>query len=287
MAKSRIRSVVTVAVVLAGLQGSVLQGQVDTQALKGLEVRPKVEVSIFQRSHVVTAALDIYVKITNLTQEDIFVKNVQVIMPGTFVAARANSDLQGTSQDLSNQKLKPGYQRLVPIRIPQPQLSWLTPIRNRQLLAFVPGEYDLSAVVTYTVEPPVDSQTIEIAKITLEPPLSSLIWGGVLGAVLLALFMGVYDYSRPDSPRKVWDTLKKAVTISVAGAVSASIALLLLQRLKGVELPINLTITDFYGGVVIGLFSYKIGDWLHKELVDGGTADSVAKPPSPETKGTE
>lgn len=277
----------TVAVVLAGLQGSVLQGQVDTQALKGLEVRPKVEVSIFQRSHVVTAALDIYVKITNLTQEDIFVKNVQVIMPGTFVAARANSDLQGTSQDLSNQKLKPGYQRLVPIRIPQPQLSWLTPIRNRQLLAFVPGEYDLSAVVTYTVEPPVDSQTIEIAKITLEPPLSSLIWGGVLGAVLLALFMGVYDYSRPDSPRKVWDTLKKAVTISVAGAVSASIALLLLQRLKGVELPINLTITDFYGGVVIGLFSYKIGDWLHKELVDGGTADSVAKPPSPETKGTE
>ena len=68
--------------------------------------------------------------------------------------------------------------------------------------------------------------------------------------------------------------------ISVAGATSASIALLLLQRLKGLELPINLTITDFYGGVVIGLFSYKIGDWLHKELAEGGTADSVPKTPA-------
>jgi len=286
MAESTIRYVVTVSIVLACLQGGLLQGQVDTQALKGLEVRPKVEVSIFQRSHVVTAALDIYVKITNLTQDDIFVKNVQVIMPGTFLAARANSGLQGTSQDLSNQKLKPGYQRLVPIPIPQQQLSWLTPIRNRQLLAFVPGEYDLSVVVTYTVEPPVDSQTIEIAKITLEPPLSSLIWGGVLGAVLLALFMGVYDYSRPHTRRKAWDTSKKAVTISVAGAVSASIALLLLQRLKGLELPINLTVTDFYGSVAIGLFSYKIGDWLHKELVEGGSADSDAKAPSAAVKGT-
>jgi hypothetical protein len=271
---------VTAALVLAGLQGGFLQGQVDNQALMGLEVGPKVEVSVFQRSHVVTSALDIYVKITNLTKNDIFVKNVQVIMPGPFLAAHTNFDLQSTSQDLTNQKLKPGYQRLVPIQIPQQQLGWVTPIRNHQLLAFVPGEYNFSVVVTYAPDeiPPVDSETIEIAKITLEPPLSSLIWGGVLGAVLLALFWGVFDYSRQGSPRNTWNTLKKTAVISVAGAVSASIALLLLQRLNGLELPINLTVTDFYGGVTIGLFSYKIGDWLHKELVEGGTQDSVPKP---------
>lgn len=132
--------------------------------------------------------------------------------------------------------------------------------------------------------PPADSQVIEIAKITLEPPVSSLVWGGVMGSVLLALFMGIYDYSRERFSRKTRDMLKKFLTISIAGATSAAIALLLMQRLKGLDLPINLTVTDFYGGVVIGLFSYKIGDWLHKELLESGTADSVVKPSSTEAK---
>ncbi len=280
MRKSRIKCVVTAAVVLAGLGGTFLQGQIDEKALAGLEVRPQIAVSISQRSRVVTAPLDIYVQVTNLTKSDVFVKNIRVLMPGAFIAARGDLAAEGIVVELGSQQLKPGYQRLVPIPIPQQQLSWLTPVRNRQLLTFIPGEYDVNVVVTYNVPPEPDSQTIQIAKITLEPPLSSLIWGGVVGAVLLALFMGVYDYSRRESSRKAWESLRKAAMISVAGATSASIALLLLQRLKGLELPINLTITDFYGGVVIGLFSYKIGDWLHKELAEGGTADSVPKTPA-------
>lgn len=105
-----------------------------------------------------------------------------------------------------------------------------------------------------------------------------------MGSVLLALFMGIYDYSRERFSRKTRDMLKKFLTISIAGATSAAIALLLMQRLKGLDLLINLTVTDFYGGVVIGLFSYKIGDWLHKELLESGTADSVVKPSSTEAK---
>ena len=39
------------------------------------------------------------------------------------------------------------------------------------------------------------------------------------------------------------------------------------RRLQGIQLPVNLTVADFYGGVVIGLFSFKIGDWLQSKLM--------------------
>jgi len=281
MRRTRITCAVASAVAIVSLWGGLLQGQVDRQALAGLQARPQVAISISQRSHAVTAPLDIYVQVTNLTQSDIFVKNVRVLMPGEFAAARANQGLEDTTSDLSDQQLKPGYQRLVPFTISSQRMNWLTPVWNRRLLTFVPAEYDVSVRVTYNVPPErPDSQAIATAKIILEPPLSSVLWGGVAGATLLALFVGVYDFSRQGPSRKFWNALGKAVTISAAGSVSAAIAIILLQRLKGLELPINLTVTDFYGGVVVGLFSYKIGDWLHKELLGGGTPDSSEKVPS-------
>ena len=166
------------------LGGTFLQGQIDEKALAGLEVRPQIAVSISQRSRVVTAPLDIYVQVTNLTKSDVFVKNIRVLMPGAFIAARGDLAAEGIVVELGSQQLKPGYQRLVPIPIPQQQLSWLTPVRNRQLLTFIPGEYDVNVVVTYNVPPEPDSQTIQIAKITLRatPKQSDLGRSGGRGA---------------------------------------------------------------------------------------------------------
>ncbi len=269
----------TLLVALVGLPCA-LEGQVGQEALKGLRTGPKVTVSVSQRSHAVTAAVDIYVQVANLTESDVYIKKVEVLMPGEFVSAREAKDWTNPSTDLSDQHLKPGYQRLVPFAIPHQQLKLLTPLFNRRLLAFVPADYDLRAVVSYQIPPEPQAQVIEVAKITLQPPLSSLIWGGVLGAVLLAVFVSVYRFLRqsPQGHKDLWNAMKGAVGISAGGAVSAIIALLLLQRLKGLELPINLTVTDFYGGLVVGLFSYKIGDWLYKELSGESTLDTRTNP---------
>lgn len=268
--------------VFVGLPGAI-QAQVGREALEGIKKGPKVTVSVSQRSNAVTAPLDVYVQITNLTDTDVYIKKIEVLMPGEFVSVRADSKWTNPSSELTDQHLKPGYQRLVPFSISHHPVSLFSSLFNRRLLAFVPAVYDLRVVVTYQVPPEPASQATEVTKITLEPALSSLIWGGVLGAILLAVFVSVYRYVRPfpQNQPSVRKSIKEAVVIASGGAISAVIALLLLQRLKGLELPVNITITDFYGGLVLGLFSYKIGDWLYGQL----SADRSSNPNNPVTPG--
>jgi len=85
------RKVFIIAVLIVALDsvlGSVAEAQVGTEALKNLQTRPQLVVSISQRSRAVTAALDIHVRIANLTNSNIFLKKVDVYMPGEFRAAR-------------------------------------------------------------------------------------------------------------------------------------------------------------------------------------------------------
>ena len=60
----------------------------------------------------------------------------------------------------------------------------------------------------------------------------------------------------------------------MAGSICAIIALILLRRVEAAALPVNLTITDFYGGIVLGLFSYKIGDYLYNSFFGRDDVDN-------------
>jgi hypothetical protein len=268
--------------------------QIGKDTLKGLQARPTIAVTVSQRSTEVTSPLTVYVRVSNLTEADMVVKQVTLDLPAEFVAARAPAPVpesdRGTvsssdvttdrkayaalgdiSQILNKPDLGPGFERTVVFRIPPHPISWVTPFMNLHLLTFSPGVYDLLVLTKYEIPTLHESELPEITKIELTPPLNSIITGGILGAVLLALFVGAYRFRRYVDSYTVTAVAKEIIILAFAGAITATIAIVLLQRLKGVTLPITLVVADFYGGVVIGLFSYSIGDWLYKELYSGGT----------------
>ena len=251
----------------------VVRAQVGQQALTGLQNRPDVVVSANQRIFDVTAALDVHVRVSNLTERDIFLKEVRVSLPGDFVSARGEPlfDSDTLYSPSGDEQMTSGTERFISFSIPHQNSAWYSPIFNRRLLMFFPGEYDLTTFVKYQVPPARDTQIQQVVSVRLEPPLSSVVWGGVVGALLLGLFSGTYRYRRLQKTTPVRVLVETSVLV-MGGSVCALIALILLHRVKELALPINLSVTDFYGGIVLGLFSYKIGDYLYSQLF--GNADA-------------
>lgn len=257
---------------LASAATPLVRAQVGQQALTGLQNRPDVVVSVSQRVFDVTAALDVHVRVSNLTERDIFLKEVRVSLPGDFLASRGDPlpDSAILYLPSGDEQMTAGTERFMSFAIPHQDIAWYSPIFNRRLLMFFPGEYDLTTFVKYQVPPARDTQIQQVIDVRLEPPLSSVVWGGVVGALLLGAFSGTYRYRRLGNTtlRRV---LAETSVIVIGGSVCSLIALILLHRVKELALPINLSVTDFYGGIVLGLFSYKIGDYLFSQLF--GNAD--------------
>ena len=249
-----------------------LYSQVADTVLHNLDQGPNVAVTVMQRSKAVTAAFDVRLLVTNLTEVDLFVKKIHLIMPADFVTSRRGQRSVMDYRLLGEVQLKPGTQRAFAFQIPEfPPPLWPG---NFGLLAFTPGDYQLQAVVTYRVPSQVDTDSMQLVPISLEPPLSSLLWGGAFGAVVLAAFVATYRWKRREEPARA--ILTEAVATALAGAVCAVVALLLLYRFEGLELPITISVRDFFGGVVVGLFSYKIGEVLYKQLWGGSDKAALA-----------
>lgn len=109
----------------------------------------------------------------------------------------------------------------------------------------------------------------QTAEITLAPPLSAVVRGGILGALFLAIFVPAYrklHAVKTGRAERTEKPLAQALTFFLAGSVVSTITILLLQRLGNLDLPIMITVKDYLGGMVIGLFSYKIGDALYGYL---------------------
>lgn len=253
-------------VVLASTMRLAAQGseQSNSQALQALQARPRVTLSVAGGSRIVTGPLDIYVELVNLSENDLSIHQIDLELPGEVEAARGMKVEQ--SLKFSEPMMQPGHQRLVHFRLPAEGANPWRMLTNPQLLAFAPGDYRYRVVVMFKVPPSKETAVSESGTLTMAPPLASLLWGGVLGSILLAMFVGAYRATRKPRSRRRRQFVE-TVLLAAAGAICAVIALILLRRLQGVELPVNITIADFYGGVVIGLFSFKIGDWLYSQLL--------------------
>ncbi|MGA9059791.1 MAG: hypothetical protein WB763_25155 [Terriglobia bacterium] len=276
---STVRRAASLAVGLIGAWSATLTAQVGAVALKSLQALPQVTASTTQHNRSVGAALDIRVRVANLTESDITLEKVEVFMPGEFLAAREGGSPPAQEPKPSSKLLHPGGVQAFLFTVPPGSLRWVTQWANPQLLAFVPGEYDV-VVRTHFQVPPAGVESVdETLKVSFEPPLGVLVWGGVAGAVLLAAFVCTYRYLRQTPRTTLTVAILQALALAAGGAVSAAVAIILLDRLKGVELPVNVTVKDFYGGIVIGLFSYKIGDSLYTQFF--GTATESPSPPTP------
>ena len=66
--------------------------------------------------------------------------------------------------------------------------------------------------------------------------------------------------------RSFFQYIIRSFAVFLIGAITAAIFVLLTFRLKSDTLPLSVTVNDFYGGIVIGLFTFKIASWLYAQL---------------------
>ena len=146
-------------------------------------------------------------------------------MPAEFVAARGEPHWPEGNVVLSDH-LPPGGDRNFSFDVPGKEAGWWSSLANTHLRTFVPGEYDVRVVVKYAVPPGTDTETDQIAKVTLEPPLSALVWGGVCGSLLLAMFLSFKKNLKAISGPDFRKFLKDCIGLTVGGSLCAWIIIL-------------------------------------------------------------
>lgn len=107
----------------------------------------------------------------------------------------------------------------------------------------------------------------------------SIFIGGAVGAMLLAIFVWVERLLKNPRVRERWiRNLFVTALTGLRGALLSAIALLLGQTTQGIGSPVVLTVTDFSGGVLIGLFSYPLAAWISSTLkLDGEFFGAASK----------
>ncbi|WP_185152836.1 hypothetical protein, partial [Fulvivirga aurantia] len=111
-------------------------------------------------------------------------------------------------------------------------------------------------------------------SVYFEPPLWSILAGGVIGSFLLSLFIAIlqikkHSYFKVDRKENIQFTLSllwAGIVNFIFGIIVSSAVILLLQRTSDFNLPITLSVEDYLGGIVIGLFSSKLGETLTTTL---------------------
>ena len=164
--------------------------------------------------------------------------------------------------------------------------GWVDYVTDVDTLFFLPGEYPMTCAVEYRpVQGEVDVLSVE-NRIRLEPPMSAILRGGVLGSLLLTVFLGVYRLQgwlrqgqlRANAVLLGLGSVATLVLQFVMGSIVACIVILLLKRSSGLSFPITVDVKDYMGGIVVGLFSYQLGDFLYRKLLQKETPTAPVLP---------
>jgi hypothetical protein len=139
------------------------------------------------------------------------------------------------------------------------------------------------------------------APITLKPPIYAPYFGGFIGAMMLACLAGLWKVRASDRLPKIRNALSgempfsKSAQLVFLEAISLVFGLILYvcsewgfatitsfvfivigQGTSLAGAPIQLTVTDFWGGVTIGLFAFPLNKWLLTRLgLDLPKGDSI------------
>jgi hypothetical protein len=247
---------------------SLLYAQIPLEARTALQNRPYLSVHIYQTDASITAALDIDIVLTNLQSTEFEVDSVVVFLPERMKAIRRPTLNVKLIEKVES--LPPGSQRTYRLSVPSVEIPWQKYFYETETLFLAPGDYVVKGLVKYNVSGKTTRHSMEqTAPITLAPPLSAVVRGGILGALFLAIFVPAYrklQAVKTGQADRTEKPLAQALIFFLAGSVVSTITILLLQRLGSLDLPIMITVKDYLGGMVIGLFSYKIGDALYGHL---------------------
>lgn len=142
------------------------------------------------------------------------------------------------------------------------------------LVTLQPGDYRFVATAEYRRSDLSTSTCNTIITMKIRPTIWQVCFGAAFGALLLVLF--AFSSPRIRMLMALRDRLESATwfgrwvvepfALWVGASVASSIFIFLTYRLKDVSGPFTITVNDFYGGVVLGLFGVFLADWLAGKL---------------------
>ncbi len=239
----------------------------------GFRELPTLQLTIYQTSKSINAPLDSEIVLINLTNKAYDIKSVKLFLPQSLSAIRPdfNEIITDELHAIGGED-----ERIYSFGIPRVDMPIVESLFDSETLFFVPGKYRLRAEVVLK-----ESGTEKgirnlyaTTELTLEPPLSAVLRGGVIGALLLALFVPAYRilYKRQHDDNQGAGALRFAfgqfVVYFLSGSVVSITAILLIHRIGSANLPISITVNDYLGGIIVGLFSYVIGNALYNQFFE-------------------
>lgn len=271
--------------------------------------RPTVELVILNPSAIVTNAIDFEVTVSNPTSLDYAVENILIYFPGTLVETRQSIMVRPSDDCDSNQlgaklttdgafdlgcsssdTLSAGSIRVFRGALPAYKRPFIDTLFDVSTFLFVPGDFPVRAQVKMHRSDKENVTEYPTAKtvIHLQAPLSASLRGGLLGAILLALFVPAFDFLQKLQNIKKLQSIRETIWglltyllgqtfnilfFALSGCVVATAGILVIFRLGSSDFPITIQITDWLGGLIVGLFSYTIGKKLHSMFFPQNISD--------------
>jgi hypothetical protein len=146
--------------------------------------------------------------------------------------------------------------------------SFWMPLRHSELMILEPGAQKLT--FTAQVREPMNSNVFRSTTDSIEmffaaPDLAITI-GGAVGALTLAFLRLVYRFRAAPERLSLSVELREGLFAILGGGLIAWTLTFLGGILSGTNLGIEIAATSWKGGVIIGLFSYKLGEVLAQKL---------------------
>jgi hypothetical protein len=255
--------------------------------------RPTVELVVLNSSASATSSIDFEVSVSNPTSLAYVVDQVLIYFPGALVETRRSAMVTPKAESgailtsdgtfdlrITADTLLAGSIRVYRGTFPAYDRSVAAAVFDRSTFLFVPGDFPVRATVKVSLaDQPVTHYPWAKATVHLQAPLSASLRGGLLGAILLALFVPAYELLqlRGRIGIEPIHALRQFFVFALSGCVVATAGILVIYRLGSSDFPITIQITDWLGGFVVGLFSYPIGKKLHSMLFPDDTSGSDPK----------
>lgn len=205
------------------------------------------------------------------------VKSLTLSVPNGMALRRTGTSTSGTSIVLTPSAftLGPGERReFPPVELDSARLPLLSS-EFSSVLTYRPRKEVLVATLEYEslVDKRPGTKTTKLLVDVKANPLG-MYAGGILGSLLVAIFLILPPIGvKPQAAGVILPAsspAQKMRELSVRflrGAVVTAIAILVLQTTSDFTLPINITVHDFYGGVLLGLFGDKLAETLQKWIL--------------------
>jgi hypothetical protein len=158
---------------------------------------------------------------------------------------------------------------------------FLAMLSSWSLLTISPADYRMVAAVTANQDGKGSLVATRVISLRVVPTVWQAVIGSFVGAFLMVIFWlsapkierYITDRSRPRFGTQAFPVsqgffrkIKQALSLWIGATAAASIAILITFRMKDASLPFTLSVNDFYGGLVMGLFGVILTRWLSRRL---------------------